>query len=169
MFAAFMIIYILIYVVIGGAQLACTIIGKWKCLQKAGEKGWKALIPFYNWAVLYKISGMSPYWLIVYVAYWAIAIFSNIVSIVAIEATYEYGNEESFVLFMLVLMLILMVVAIGYLVVYIIWCIKFCKSFNKGVGFVFGMIFVPVVFFMIIGLGNSKYVGDNELKNTSVT
>ncbi len=43
------------------------IIGMWKVFTKAGEKGWKAIIPFYNIAMLYKISGMSPYLVFVYI------------------------------------------------------------------------------------------------------
>ena len=43
------------------------IIGMWKTFVKAGEKGWKVLIPFYNIAMLYKISGMSPYLVFVYI------------------------------------------------------------------------------------------------------
>ena len=48
------------------ALLVLQIIGMWKVFQKAGEKGWKAIIPFYNMAILYKISGMSPYLVFVY-------------------------------------------------------------------------------------------------------
>ena len=43
------------------------IIGMWKVFTKAGEKGWKSIIPFYNIAILYKISGMSPYLVFVYI------------------------------------------------------------------------------------------------------
>lgn len=43
------------------------IIGMWKVFTKAGEKGWKAIIPFYNLAILYKISGMSPYLVFIYI------------------------------------------------------------------------------------------------------
>ena len=43
------------------------IIGMWKTFTKAGEKGWKSIIPFYNVAILYKISGMSPYLVFVYI------------------------------------------------------------------------------------------------------
>lgn len=43
------------------------IVGMWKVFIKAGEKGWKAIIPFYNIAILYKISGMSPYLVFVYI------------------------------------------------------------------------------------------------------
>ena len=32
----------------------------WKIFTKAGEKGWKAIIPVYNMIILFKISGLSP-------------------------------------------------------------------------------------------------------------
>ena len=61
--AAFVGIFILALLVISILQ----IIGMWKVFTKAGEKGWKSLIPFYNIAILYKISGMSPYLVFVYI------------------------------------------------------------------------------------------------------
>lgn len=39
------------------------IIAMWRIFQKAGEAGWKSIIPVYNLVILYKISGLSP-WLI---------------------------------------------------------------------------------------------------------
>ena len=42
------------------------IIANWKIFVKAGEKGWKAIIPFYNKAILFKISGMSPWLVLLY-------------------------------------------------------------------------------------------------------
>lgn len=39
------------------------IIVMWKVFEKAGEAGWKAIIPIYNAVVLFKISGLNP-WLI---------------------------------------------------------------------------------------------------------
>ena len=43
------------------------IIAMWKVFTKAGEQGWKAIIPFYNIAILYKISGMSPWLVLLYI------------------------------------------------------------------------------------------------------
>lgn len=40
------------------------IISMWKIFKKAGEKSWKAVIPIYNLILLYKISGISPLFLI---------------------------------------------------------------------------------------------------------
>ena len=39
------------------------IIGMWKMFTKAGVAGWKSIIPIYNIILLFKISGESP-WLI---------------------------------------------------------------------------------------------------------
>lgn len=48
-------------------MLVLQIIGMWKVFKKAGEKRWKSIIPFYNMAILYKISGMSPYLVFMYI------------------------------------------------------------------------------------------------------
>mgnify|MGYP004683762459 FL=1 len=55
---------------LSSAIIVISYIGMWKCFEKAGEKGWKAIIPFYNYAILYKISGMSPYWAILNLSTW---------------------------------------------------------------------------------------------------
>lgn len=45
-----------------------TIIANWKIFSKAGQAGWKCLIPVYNLVILCKISGVSPWWLFIYLA-----------------------------------------------------------------------------------------------------
>ena len=42
------------------------VIAQWKIFTKAGEAGWKSLIPVYNMVVLYKIIGLSPWLLLIY-------------------------------------------------------------------------------------------------------
>ena len=56
-----------IFLIVGIVISILQIIGTWKVYTKAGEKGWKSIIPFYNIAILYKISGMSPYLVFVYI------------------------------------------------------------------------------------------------------
>ncbi len=53
---AFVGIILIMGLVIGVLQ----IIGMWKMFTKAGEKGWKSIIPIYNLVILFKISGISP-------------------------------------------------------------------------------------------------------------
>jgi hypothetical protein len=38
--------------------------GMWKTFEKAGESGWKSLIPIYNWVVLFRIAGLNPFLLL---------------------------------------------------------------------------------------------------------
>lgn len=47
-----------------------TIVANWKIFTKAGEAGWKCLIPIYNLVILFKIAGISPWLLLVYLASW---------------------------------------------------------------------------------------------------
>ena len=44
--------------------------------------------------------------------------------------------------------------------IFIIWAFNLTsKSFGKGVGFTLGLLFLPVIFFPILGFGSSKYIG----------
>ena len=45
-----------------------TIIANWVIFNKAGEKGWKSIIPIYNVITLFKVAGISPWWVLGYLA-----------------------------------------------------------------------------------------------------
>ena len=49
-------------------MLVLVLAAQWKIFTKAGEAGWKCLIPIYNLVVLYKIIGLSPLLLLVFLA-----------------------------------------------------------------------------------------------------
>lgn len=51
------------YYIIMIAICVLEIIATWKIFTKAGEAGWKSIIPIYNIIVLFKIVGMNP-WMI---------------------------------------------------------------------------------------------------------
>ncbi len=42
------------------------VVGQWKLFEKAGQAGWKALIPFYNIFILLKIIGRPGWWLLLF-------------------------------------------------------------------------------------------------------
>ena len=52
--------------IIGVGIAVISIIAMWKLYTKAGEEGWKSIIPIYNRVVLCKIVGITPYWVLVY-------------------------------------------------------------------------------------------------------
>lgn len=49
------------YLIYGIAITVLLIIAWWKLFTKAGEKGWKSLIPIYNIVVYFKIIGINPW------------------------------------------------------------------------------------------------------------
>lgn len=143
------------------AIIVISYIGMWKCFEKAGEKGWKAIIPFYNYAILYKISGMSPYWAILNFATWICELVSNLYENYG-EIAMSYGSYLSVGL---IIYLVAFGLSIFELVISILMIINFCHSFNKGGGYIAGMFFVSPIFYMIIGFGDAKYIGPKGVKS----
>lgn len=77
-----------------------TIIANWKIFTKAGEKGWKSIIPIYNVVVLYKIIGLSPWLLLIYFAAFIPVIgFIAILVLVIVSTNYlskSFGKGTGF-------------------------------------------------------------------------
>lgn len=78
------------------------IVAQWKIFTKAGQEGWKALIPIYNVVVLYKIKGLSPWLLLLYllsvvpVVGWIISIALSIVSTVKLAKAFNQSTAFIF-------------------------------------------------------------------------
>src|SRR4051812_13202917 len=53
-----------ISLIIGLLIAAIVIASLWKIFVKAGEPGWAAIVPFYNFIVLLKIAGRPLWWLL---------------------------------------------------------------------------------------------------------
>ncbi len=87
---AFFGVYMIIIVAIAVIQ----IVAMWKLYTKAGEKGWKSLIPIYNYVILFKISGLSPWLLFIFLA--SIIPFVGWIAIVALMAVLAYKLAKSF-------------------------------------------------------------------------
>jgi ElaB/YqjD/DUF883 family membrane-anchored ribosome-binding protein len=95
--------------------LIATIAGMWKTFEKAGEAGWKAIIPIYNLIVLMKII-RKPWW-------WA---------------------------------LLMLIPYLG--VIWSVWSTNLLsKSFGKELGYTLGLIFLPFIFYPLLGFGDAKY------------
>lgn len=75
------------------AFVALYLVAGWKVYTKAGEEGWKSLIPIYNTYVLLKIVGRPGWWLILF-----LIPFVNFVIwiIVAIDLAKSFGKGSGF-------------------------------------------------------------------------
>ena len=125
---AFLGIAIFISLVIAVLQIA----GMWKVFSKAGEKGWKCIIPIYNLVILFRISGLSP-WII-------------------------FGYLAGFIPF------VGWIVSLG---ISIYQCNSLAKAFGKDVGYTVGLLFLPTIFYLILGFGKAEYIGKGNVSTTS--
>lgn len=118
------------------------VVANWRIFTKAGEAGWKSIIPIYNSYILYKICWKtSVFWITLLIAVLG-AVLTNIpVMIAAI-----IGSILGF--------------AVG--VISIIQLYKLSKAYGHGVGFTIGLIFLNPIFMLILGLGGSQYAGNDN-------
>ena len=144
MFAAILTFGLIYYILL--------VIAGWKIFEKAGEKGWKSLIPIYNTYIFYKIVGMKNY-------FWAILIMSFAISLIT-TALGQGTQMQSMNLatgagvFSFILSL---ASCIFVLVVSVMYVIRTSKAFGHGGLFAVGLFFLSGIFLLILGFGKSKY------------
>ena len=122
-----------------------TIICMWKIFVKAGEPGWKCLIPVYGEYVFFKIA-WEPMWFFITLG---LTVLTNIITSVA--AANGNGGATGFGL------VVMIIVSIVSIVIGIITMIKLAKRFGKSTGFGIGLIFLEPIFMGILAFDNSDY------------
>ena len=132
----------IIWLLIGFAWWLIKTIALWKAFTKAGEAGWKAIIPIYHTYIEYKIAGMKNwfwYGLLIAFLMWIIAAFvpdqQELLSNIGIAIVW---------------------------IIYIVVTFKFARKFGWGVfTSILFVLFYPICI-LILGFGNSKYEGKEE-------
>lgn len=118
------------------------IIANWNIFIKAGEAGWKSLIPIYGDYVSYKIAWQTSY-------FWLNFILGILLSYVSNANL----NESMF------LSLIVILLKIALTVINIMYCVKLARAFGRGIGFAIGLILLQPIFLLILGFGSDQYYG----------
>lgn len=120
-----------------------TIVAGWMVFTKAGEAGWKSIIPIYGDYVLYKICWDPKF-------FWV-----NLGLSILRRLLVWIGGGDPFILIRLLLALVnVALFAVSLLLFY-----KLARSFGKGLGFTAGLYFFQPVFMMILGFGSARYYG----------
>lgn len=133
------ILVVLVLIVIAIAVLI--IVSLWKIFVKAGEAGWKAIIPYYNSFIQFKL-------------FWNTTIFWVYL---AVSLVYSFTNGKSGFLGVVGVL-----TGLATLVLTVMLCYYMAKSFGKGVGFTVGLCLLPVVFFPILAFGDAQYIGNGS-------
>ncbi len=120
------------------------IVAYWSIFKKAGEPGWKSMIPIYCTYVQYKLTWKTSMFWISFLA----AIIANVLM--------QLGGD-SLALLAVGVVLEIAAAAIGFVALY-----KLSRSFGHGVGFAIGLIFLYPIFILILGFGSSQYIGNTS-------
>lgn len=137
------------------------VIGGWKIFEKAGEKGWKILIPIYGEYILFKIVGAKK-------LFWGMLGITIVTSImmaannipVDFNASQEVINEQLNAVKWsehIPYLIGLTVSCITAIVAEIILSIRMAKAFGKGLAYILGLIFFPEIVYVVLGFGKAKY------------
>lgn len=113
-------------------------VGLWKMFKKAGEPGWKSIIPVYNIYTLCQITGVNPWWIVISFVGCFVVVFIPFIGFIGSIASLYFS---------------------------IILAISIAKSFGKDEGFGIGLIFLSPIFYLILGCGKSQYVGKKPVKD----
>jgi hypothetical protein len=82
-----------IIVIVYIALIVFVIAGFWKVFEKAGEPGWAAIIPIYNYYIMTKIGGKPGWWVILML----IPIVNIVILIMlCIEIAQRFGKSSGF-------------------------------------------------------------------------
>jgi len=128
-----LIILLVIGILIAIELIVTNMIGLRKMFIKAKKPSWASFVPVYREWVICEMVGISPYWVTACLC--AIFLFPQIPII---------GD----------------ILSIMLLVYYkVITSIALAKAFNQSNSYAVGIAFVPAVFYMIIGYGDSEYKG----------
>lgn len=141
---------VMAFAVVGLVVWVLVVVGMWRTFSKMGLKGWYSLIPVYDVYVMARtVTGSDNYanlWLRSLVALVIVDILSPIL-----------GSPT-------ILVFISQLVAI-WLVVLNIWTLlSVSRSFGHGLGFVCGLLFLPCIFWPVLGCGSSEFI-DADWRN----
>ena len=122
--------YAVAFFTISFIVLVLQIVAMWKLFKKAGEPGWKAIIPIYNNYIYFKIAGVpSLFWILIVVSVLSV-VPNNIIVDIALILT---------------------------MVINIYQAHSLSKAFGHGVGYTLGLLFLNLIFIFILGFGSSEY------------
>lgn len=133
------------YAVLALIFILLQVIANWRIYTKAGESGWKSLIPLYSQYIAFKIAWKtSMFWLmlLVTIAAYVMITLSTVIPALAF-------------IFMWLIILCGAVLTI----ISIVFSYKLSRAFGHGVGYTLGLIFLNPIFILMLGLGKSQYIG----------
>lgn len=133
------------------------IVARWKMFTKAGEAGWKCIIPIYADYIGFKLWwDTKNFWILLAASVvYGLAYGTLQMTVNGTTSTVDFTANP----FMSIL-------ALAGSIVWLVWDIRYClktvKAYGKGTGMGILMIFFPNIISLILGFGSAKYVGPQK-------
>ena len=116
-------------------------IADWKIFSKAGQPGWKSLIPIYNIYVEYDICWNG---------------LNGLVYFVALFCANLLTSGEAVQNWRVIVALVLVIVA---LILHVMQSLRLARAFGKGTGFGVCLVLFGPIARLVLGFGSAEYVG----------
>lgn len=113
----------------------------WCLFKKAGQSGWKSIVPIYSSYIRYKITWRP-------LLFWV----SGLLMVLGPVLKNYLGQY-------LVVDALAVVITVAGWIIYAMSMYKLSRSFGHGVPYALGLIFLQPLFTMILGFGESKWQG----------
>ena len=152
------------------ASLAAQMIGSWFTFKKMGLPGWKGIIPFYNYYVLFDtVWEKKKFWryiTLLIITVGLCILYAIVLGVLAVAAyLVADAGSRSDAMSYLVALIIVSVVFIGAMIAAMVVLLilmyklfsRLAKCFGKSKGFAFGLLFLNPIFMMILGFDKSEY------------
>ena len=121
----------------------------WKLFAKAGIDGWKALIPFYNGYLQFKLAWSGKvFWYLLLIS--IIGTLAGMLLIMAGEAMAIVGA------------VVFIIMVVWLIIIQAKFCGRLAKAFGKTKGFAAGLFFLNAIFTCILAFGQNEYQGTQE-------
>lgn len=146
-------ISIAVILIIALIWIIIQIIATWRIFEKAGEGGWKSIIPFYNEYTLFRITFKQKY------VAWIFLIGSLASTVLTVMM---WGNKDPG---MMKTVKDILVMVLG--VMLLVRCFMLSKAFGHGFWFGLGIVFMERIYRMILGFSHDEYVGDLHKKEVT--
>ena len=138
----------------------------WKIFEKAGEKCWKSIIPFYNIYILYKIScddtKGSKKVIILFLLWFIVEIIGYELHKIPNQYERSLADIVLFMPFMFFLAIVGVPTIIFVSIFYIRLSINVAKAFGKRIDCAMGCLLFPIIFYPILGYGDAKYIWNKK-------
>lgn len=150
-----MTIYVLVLVL-----LILLIIARWKIFTKAGEAGWKSIIPIYSdyvqWRIAWRKTSMFWISLLLLIAGYVL-MYSSGSYVVNSSGTMVATGGGNTLLSGVGALLVL-----AYAIISLVCIYKLMRAFGHGGGWTVLYILFPSIMLLVLGFGSSRYFGPQD-------